>query len=481
MRLETLFFSLVTILSAALYAEAVSAQSISEPNWPQSFVAATDKPAGVVFVVTQPGPISVSVQSAAPILVTLFGPLPKPVQQQGAGNLQLEYVATAADVQRSYLWTVQISSSAPQPVQGMISVSHPPANMSLASMQIQLAQKRYAQHHASDAARQAVANQAIAAQEQAKQQAQQQLASAQALKTQQLLKSLGAPAVQSRGISTPIAAVGTPTTLRPSITGPIPPPPPPPPPPPTISSLSVSEGQPGDPVLIGGSSLGFSGQVHFLVNPGMDLVAPVDYWSNTQILAHVPKASGILRYVGSVYVSTPYKTVLMVQPVFQPSPPQQFIFDPLIDSQIISVSALDKNVANPNGGCTEPWVCGSGWNASLCSVPIPGCSANHYSWIGSFTGYDEWYLVTTLQNGWLVDSASLLLDCWDSQASGPGNASIVTSRPGTPSLYTKVQWSETTQMSQGGLQTQDACYGLFIKIKGPLGVTWFGNAQAAAQ
>src|SRR2546422_7409571 len=41
---------------------------------------------------------------------------------------------------------------------------------------------------------------------------------------------------------------------------------------PKIASLSVGEGQPGDPVTINGSAFGSApGEVHFIVNPGMDV------------------------------------------------------------------------------------------------------------------------------------------------------------------------------------------------------------------
>jgi hypothetical protein len=465
----SIFVPLFTLLSALAYTRAAGGQTIIEPKWPQPFAAGAGKSAGFAFFVTQAGPISVSVQSAAPLLVTLIGPLPKPIHQPGTGNVQLAYVATAADVQKGYLWGVRIDSSAPQSVQGTISVSHPPVNMSLVSGQVRQLQQRSAQLRASIAASQAKMSQALAAQQQPRQQAQQQLAAAQALKTQQLLNSIGAPAtpgVQTRGLSTATATIRPGTTIPPGtvinpIAGPADLRPP------AISSLSVGEGQPSDPVLITGSFFRSTGQVHFVVNPGMDLVAAVDRWSDTQIVAHVPQASGIQRYVGSVYVTVP-PVGLTRQGLKLTSAPQQFIFDPQLDSQVLQVPPwiqsrfVEQNVANPNSSCLAYYLCQIWYQPtySMCPEPIPNCTADHpWGTSGDATsGNDEWYLTSTLMNGWVTDSASLSLCTWY------GAASIVTSRPGTSSLYTKVQWSNFGD---------DACYQLQIKIKGPLGTSPF--------
>jgi hypothetical protein len=73
---------------------------------------------------------------------------------------------------------------------------------------------------------------------------------------------------------------------------------------PAITSLSVAQGQPGEPVMITGG--GFSdggGEVHFVIAPGRDLVAPAGVvWRNDQIFVTVPDASGVLGFNGTVYV-----------------------------------------------------------------------------------------------------------------------------------------------------------------------------------
>jgi hypothetical protein len=454
-------FSLM-ILSSFACAQAASAQPLSEPAWPQHFDAFKGEPAAYGFVVTQPGPISVSVavqSSPAPVLVTLSGPLAQPIQQQGTGTVHVAYVASAADVQRGYLWLVHVDSmNAPTVVQGTVSVSHPPADMNAAGLQIQaLGQRIKAERNASRAANSAKAQQAFAAHEQALQQAKQQLASAQALRTQQLLKSIGAPGVQTRGVPTLTAA-----TVRPSSTmalpvagtpvlkvPPPPPPPPPPPTPPTVTSLSVGEGQPGDPVLITGTAFTSTGEVHFLVNPGMDLVAAVDFWSNTQIVAHVPTATGIQRYGGQMYVKANNQTSAL----------QPFIFDPTLASQTLGVwrqNAPDSTIAGPtyddNGA-----VPGDPNSPLAYSV---GHFDSTWGWCSGHRADDQWHQASNLNNGWVVDSAY----AYD-RGDGSEGSYVSDNRPGTPSLYTKVHWWEDAQ--------GNASYFLVITIKGPIGTSPF--------
>jgi len=142
------------------FANCARAQA-QEPTWPQQFQILAGESTTFGFVVTQPGTITVNVNfQGAPLVVSLSGPLAQPLQQQGSGALQLQYQATAADVQRSYFWQVRMApanTAAPAPYQlpqvlasGAISVQHPAANMTLAASAI--AQKTQAQQSAMTAA-----------------------------------------------------------------------------------------------------------------------------------------------------------------------------------------------------------------------------------------------------------------------------------------------------------------------------------------
>lgn len=329
--------------------------------------------------------------------------------------------------------------------------------------QVQQLQQGSAQLQASIATGQARASQLLAAHQQAWQQAQQQLAAAQAAKAQQLLKSIGAPTtpgLQTRGI----AATTTTTTIRQPITTPIQGPVTgPAAPAAVISALNVTEGQPGDPVLITGNNFGnFQGEVHFVVNPGMDLVAPMLGWTDTQVLVTVPKASGILRYVGAVYVLGPG-----VPPYRYRAGPLQFIFDPQLDEQVVKVSNFlqDKNLAAPSSDCfTSTWGCPLN-PYGFCYTPIPNCTASHPVHgdpaLGTAqAGADEYYFYTTLKNGWIFESSDIVMFSGPPASLGPRG-----SRPQS-SPYVEVHWTTAGQ-------DLDCDYLLTITIKGPLGTSPF--------
>jgi hypothetical protein len=347
-----------------------------------------------------------------------------------------------------------------------------------APKQIQQLQQSSAQLEASIAAGQARASQLLAAHQQAWQQAQQQLASAQALKTQQLLNSMGAPAtpttttaaVKGGGLATTAASIRQAPGTGPTLTGRTVPP--------AISSLSVGEGQPGDPVLITGSYFGgFVGEVHFVVNPGMDLVAPVDRWSDTQILAHVPKAGGILRYVGAVYVTVPAG----VSVHGYPSPAVQFVFDPQLDEQVLQIppNLPDSNIAPESGGCQKWQLCPTGrgqvtlrpCNARL----IPNCTAQHdvAGYLGNLfpnAGADDYYFYTVLKNGWIFESSDIVM-LNIPYSNYPSCASLGPKRPQQPEWSPAVSVLWTT--APAGVYPTSCLYLLTITIKGPLGTSPF--------
>src|SRR3989454_9088579 len=148
---------------------------------------------------------------------------------------------------------------------------------------------------------------------------------------------------------------------------------------PKIASLSVGEGQPGDPVTINGSAFGSApGEVHFIVNPGMDVKANADYWGDTQIVTSVPSADKIQAYNGTVYVQRGTDKTNAVS----------FKFDPAMDFATLSPTN-DKLLADPKDQILEP-----------------SDAAWHYA-SGDFFGHkgdDQFFLTTTLKNGWVVDS-----------------------------------------------------------------------------
>src|SRR5262249_15582191 len=71
-----------------------------------------------------------------------------------------------------------------------------------------------------------------------------------------------------------------------------------------IKSLSVTQGEPDDPVMINGTAFGTSaGEVHFVIAPNMDLPQKNVVWTDAQIFASVPHpTSGVPAFNGTVYV-----------------------------------------------------------------------------------------------------------------------------------------------------------------------------------
>ena len=189
-------------------------------------------------------------------------------------------------------------------------------------------------------------------------------------------------------------------------------------PPPAIASLSITQGQPGDPVMINGS--GFSngvGEVHFIVNPGKDLVAPVQVWTDTQIFVTAPDIAGVLAYNGVVYVvrgSDQAKTNLV-----------SWRFNPSLELRELRWTT-DRRLRSP----FQP-------EANYRPTTIAHGNGN------PFIGYkddDEFFVTTRLKNAWLVDDVSVTCAVPWGGGMCDGDAYAVESRRGTDSPYLKVHW-----------------------------------------
>jgi len=284
--------------------------SLQNPSEPQKFEIATGESAGFGFVVSQPGPIVIRAQwQGVPLIVSLSGPLAQPIEKSGSGSVDLSYTVSADDVRRGVVWKVSLrSASAPlRPVssasvlidshnavtllrvakteaQGTVTIQHPPGDMRQAEQQLKATIE---QNRPADLSQLRDQLQQTAQMRQA--QFQKVIADQQAARAQQLMQSVHLKASPAQPAPIPQFHAGM-RQMQAQV--------------PTISSLSASEGQPGDPVLISGSGFGGNaGEVHFIVNPSMDLKAKVDYWSATQIMTSVPVVDKILsNYNGQVYL-----------------------------------------------------------------------------------------------------------------------------------------------------------------------------------
>jgi len=451
------------------------AQVPAEPSGPQSFVAGQKEPAGFAFFATQPGPISVSVQSPDPVAVTLSGPIAQAIQKAGAGNVQIEYAATPADVQHSPRWFVHVvPASGPGPVQGTVTIAHPPADPRAVTAAVEEMRRRM--QAARDAAPANLAKLKASLEAQHAAEREQHIA-LQKAKAEELVRSIRASAaVQSRGVTAlkiapqslpavPIAQPPAATSLPPAHSAAPLPTINPPPPPPQITSLSANSGEPGDWIAITGVNLGTSGQV-YLVSPGgavnLSLVVLNDvyeqgacYWSSyscwspTTIVVSIPLVTGLYGFAGSIYVAVAGQNSNLLS----------FQFNPTIVTQslIVPYPIQDEIITNPNS------------SAEALST------ADHtdYSLAGGFSGHknnDQFYMNTVLAGGWTVVSANVVPtpaayfgdSLWGPGGNYVGDGSyVIASRPTTASLYTEVHWWEDAGW--------DAGYNLVINIQGPAG------------
>lgn len=153
--------------------------------------------------------------------------------------------------------------------------------------------------------------------------------------------------------------------------------------PPVIRSLSVTEGDPGTPLMLSGTNLGDQkGEVRFVVASGQDLPAPVSHWTPTQILLQVPAVEGVGPYNGHVYVRRADRT----QSEFRP-----FSFRPTLEVRTIHPRFDGDATVHPFALANVGFF-GYGWKLINREAPV---------WGGS--GRDEFFKGRQLRNGWKVE------------------------------------------------------------------------------
>jgi hypothetical protein len=161
---------------------------------------------------------------------------------------------------------------------------------------------------------------------------------------------------------------------------------------PAIVSLSVTQGQPGDPVMINGSGFGTGGgEVHFVLGPNKDvLYQGQTWWSDNQILVNVPDVTGLRAYNGFVYlIRSSDKAKTQLTP---------FHFEPAQEYRSI-IFTPDKRIGWPGqdykivGGTTN-----------LGHQQINHDDANPF-W--GYKGNDEFFVNTRLSNDWILDDVYL--------------------------------------------------------------------------
>jgi hypothetical protein len=416
----------------------------SEPTWPQPFTIAPGERTSFGFAAGSPGAVSITAtwSGGANLTVSLRrtdGSVA--AEKSGTGNVTLDYAITASDVAKGTGWAAGLKSNAPpggssnavadQPfktttalINGQISVTHPPGDArSVKGPALKIPTMAHPSATSALVAQRTAARRALLGTQQsvAMTQAKGKLQSPKSDKAPQaavgptaadraaaMRGGSGATPVQS---GSPVASAGT-TTGTPAAAVPV------------IVSLNVTQGEPGDPVLVTGKNFGDTpGQVHFIVSNNADIVPQgmAATWTDSQIIISVPDADGHADFNGFVYVTPKNGT----KSAFVP-----FHFVAAIEYRTLALT----NDAQVRGDV----------------APVPAGSACHekgtdpYDFWASFSGHrgdDEYFLTTRLKNGWVVDAATL--DDGKGGAigiAGSGNASITEMRAGTDSPYLKVHW-----------------------------------------
>lgn len=454
------FVVLVASLIGGVVPASAAGQKVSPPAWPQSFEIAGKESASFGFAVTQPGSVVVDVQwNGPPLKVELIGP--NRAVQSGQGRLTLNFVVTPADVQRGVFWGINMALQTPDraTAKGELTVRHPAVDQAVMNAAVEAlesreaaAQKQRSLRGSDDSKLRPQVDKAFNAR---KVQLEQQQSQTRAIAFENLrplavqaqtrmTQSVSSRAVPPSDTGIPLEKL-PPGTRRP--VDPPPPPVPPPPPPaavpsPAISSLNVGQGQPGDPVLINGTALGAAGEVHFIVNPGKDLIAPVQVWTDTQVFVTVPDVAGVLSYNGLVYIvrgSDQAKTNLV-----------PWRFNPTLELRALRWTT-DSRLKGP----LENW--------SFAPTTVQHGNGNPFF---GFKDDDEIFVTTRLKNAWLVDSVSVTCAVPWGNGMCDGNAYAIDSRIGTDSPYLKVHWWVAPAF--GGFKS--TYYQYVVGIIGPKGV-----------
>jgi len=489
------------------------------PTWPQKFDVQGPESDSFGFAVTQPGPVVVDVQvQGAPVIVTLQGPAPQPISQQGTGQIRLTYNATPQDVQKSVLWGIQIRLAQPAPPQqggragGMVMVQYPPVNQAVVQQAVQAMAAQQTQPSAQEqqqAAAQAVAQMESAFQQRKAQFNRQQMDRRGTLDAQirpqldQLRSRMGGQ-VRPRGLegsegtsgepgALPEGEIGTralrgdqmigimqqpldaatmprmPQTAMPSQ----------PPtassaqplqsagsgpgpqsvmPNPVIASLSVTQGQPGDPVMINGSGFGNdSGEVHFVLGPNKDVpYQGQTWWNDNQILVNVPEVTGLRAYNGFVYlIRNSDKSKTQLTP---------FRFEPAQEYRSI-IYTQDKQIGWPNFSFDFkilPIMIGIG-ATNIGHHLISHRNSNPFF---GYKGNDEFFTNSRLSNDWILDEVYLTPTRFFM-----GGAYIQEKKIGTNWPYFNIRFWVDGNFSGLFVRTESASeYIYLVSIKGPKGV-----------
>jgi hypothetical protein len=211
---------------------------------------------------------------------------------------------------------------------------------------------------------------------------------------------------------------------------------------PVITSLSVQQGQPRDPVMIHGSNFGGApGEIHFVIAPGKDLVAPPGAtWSDTQIFTSVPVETGVLAFNGTVYIKRAGDQKMSNLVAFR--------FEPILDYREITAT-MDRILTDPV------------WRAlSPPNEVYHGRSPANF--LFGDKSNDEFFLNTRLKNSWTAYGATVTC-----KPGCNGGAYVWEIKTGIDRPYLNVRWWLNPDPPFGFSQVK---YNFTVGIVGPEGL-----------
>lgn len=397
------------------------------PTFPQKFDVQGPEMQSFGFAVTQPGPITIDVQTqGSPVVVTLQMLGGSPLAQQGTGVLRLNYQVTPADVQRSAFWRVQLrlveSQKVGQAARGSVMAQFPPPDQNLMQMKANAlkAERDSTRPQRMQRAHAAMAN--VFQQHKAKfDQDQQQKHAAMKAQVQPIVDQIRTQmAIQPRGIEEPQPALATTQpeedvgtrgltsglSVAPMAQQPAP----------IISNVNVTQGQPQQPIIITGKNFGRSGDVIFaMAPPNIGYPGKVEAWSDTMIVVDVPDQSGLFQYNGQVFVSTPSGR----------SNQMPFTFIPAEEVRVISH--------------TSDWVLARPVQTYSDHNSIYHGTENVWGLFAGGKGNDVLFPTSRLKPGWVVQT--VFLNIHDSEYGTNSIGAIVEDfRPSSDTPYINIHW-----------------------------------------
>ena len=230
---------------------------------------------------------------------------------------------------------------------------------------------------------------------------------------------------------------------------------------PLVTSSSVSEGDPGTPVMLQGSAFGDArGEVRFIVANGRDLPAPITFWSATQIVTEVPATEGVREFPGQVYVKRADGTQSDLRPfAYKPALERRQVFPP---GRIVSWTNGTESGQFENARI-HPYAVSWAGPSRYPNIQHP----NVARWTALFggSGVDEYFIGARLANGWRVESCAIgnhMKGSTTPYTTGSATVTVSKCPVGSDSMNTVVQW----WFDFGSSVT----YSLALNIVGPKGV-----------